>query len=84
MVIVNIKLLSGYVLDKSSLTLVSWPAAGAASPATWCLFYRLTVVICVLAAEGPLSEARGRGRRIHQHLLRRGRKHSRSVCIKAG
>uniref|UniRef100_A0AAX7U1I7 Alpha-2-macroglobulin-like n=1 Tax=Astatotilapia calliptera TaxID=8154 RepID=A0AAX7U1I7_ASTCA len=32
MVIVNIKLLSGYVLDKSSLTLVSWPAAGAASP----------------------------------------------------
>uniref|UniRef100_A0AAX7T4K1 Alpha-2-macroglobulin domain-containing protein n=1 Tax=Astatotilapia calliptera TaxID=8154 RepID=A0AAX7T4K1_ASTCA len=49
MVIVNIKLLSGYVLDKSSLTLVSWPAAGAASPATWCLSYRLTVVICCVS-----------------------------------
>lgn len=55
MVIVNIKLLSGYVLDKSSLTLVSWPAAGAAgaagaaSPATWCLSYTLTVVMCCVS-----------------------------------
>lgn len=49
MVLVNIKLLSGYVLDKSSLTLVSWPAAGAASPVTWCLCYRLTVVMCCVS-----------------------------------
>lgn len=64
MVIVNIKLLSGYVLDKSSLTLVSRPAAGAAgaegaagpagaagaaSPATWCLSYTLTVVMCCVS-----------------------------------
>lgn len=74
MVIINIKLLSGYILDKSSLTLVSWSATGC-EQSCHILFVLKTKCIwfTVLAAEWPLSEARGYGRRIHQHLLRRGR-----------
>ena len=81
MVIVNIKLLSGYILDKSSLKLVS-PSTAACSFTTRhphslnvCLYASVLKGVCVCAVaaeERPLGEARGRGGRIHQHLLRRG------------
>lgn len=69
MVIINIKLLSGYVLDQNSLQLVSSPFDLRLIKVRSCI---LTAGSAAAAEGRAIGEARGLRRRIPQHLPGRG------------